>query len=119
MKARLTVFLSAMVLWALLVSASWAAPGYEEPSEKEMRQAIERAMVDRGGTRTGAGEISVDNPLNGVGIRITEFTKLGCEAAMQGAGYICSYHYTTICLSRRFSSSSWRSFFTSLTSSPS
>lgn len=72
---------------------SWAAPAYPEPSEVEMRGAIDRAMVDRGGTKTKSGEISVDNPLNGVGLRITEFTKLGCEVAVQGPGYVCSYHY--------------------------
>lgn len=86
-------FLMTMASCTMLRTESLAASAYPEPTEREMQQAIERAMVDRGGTRTQSGEISVDNPLNGVGIRITEFTKLGCETALQGPGYICSYHY--------------------------
>ena len=92
MKAQWGLFLAVIGTSRLLTSSSWATPAYPEPTEKEMRQAIERAMVDQGGTRSGSGEISIDNPLNGLGIRITEFTKLGCEAAFQGPGYICSYH---------------------------
>lgn len=93
MKLRGKEFVMVLMAWNLLGSLTWAASSYPEPTESEMRHAIERAMVDRGGTRTESGEISVDNSLNGVGIRIMEFTKLGCESALQGPGYICSYHY--------------------------
>jgi hypothetical protein len=73
--------------WAVL----WAAPAYPEPTEQEMRSVMERTMLQRGGTQTGPGEISIDNAINGMKMTIVSFTKLGCEPANQGPGYVCSY----------------------------
>ncbi len=78
-----------------MCSDSFGAPSYPEPSEREMRQAIERAMVERGGTSDGPGQISVDNSLNGMTLGITAFEKLGCQPATQGSGYICSFYSQT------------------------
>jgi tetratricopeptide (TPR) repeat protein len=67
--------------------------GYGEPLEREMRAALERAMVEEGGTRRRPGEIAAESPINGFSINITRFEKLGCEPAGDGAGYFCSYNY--------------------------
>jgi hypothetical protein len=93
MNLKQAFMLAAFFIWQVGWSDSWAAPSYPEPSEQEMRRAIERAMVQRGGTQTRPGEISVDNPINGMTLTITSFTKLGCEPAIQGPGYVCSYHF--------------------------
>lgn len=95
MKIISVLSLAACVSWQIPCVSSWAAPAYPEPSEQEMRQAIEQAMVQRGGTQTRPGEISVDNPINGMTMSITAFTKLGCEPANRGPGYVCSYHVKT------------------------
>jgi hypothetical protein len=73
-------------------SLSWAAPTYREPTEEEMKRAMERAMLQRGGTQTRPGEVSIDNSINGMTLTIISFRKLGCEPANQGPGYVCSYH---------------------------
>jgi hypothetical protein len=53
MPVHLSAFLVTLSGWLTLCSMSWAAPAYPEPSEEEMRRAIDRAMVDRGGTKSG------------------------------------------------------------------
>jgi len=95
MKKIPALSLAACVAWQMAWSPSWATPAYPEPSEQEMRQAIEQAMVQRGGSQTRSGEISVDNPINGMTMTLTAFTKLGCEPANRGPGYVCSYHVKT------------------------
>lgn len=87
--------LAACVGWQMLCVSALASPAYPEPSEREMRQAIEQAMVQRGGSQTRPGEISVDNPINGMTMTLKAFTKLGCEPANRGPGYVCSYHVKT------------------------
>lgn len=79
------------LLAVYLASDSLAAPPYPEPTEQEMRQAIERVILERGLSRTGTGEYSVDTSINGVTMTIDSFEKLGCQLPKEGAGYICSY----------------------------
>lgn len=69
----------------------FAGPPYAEPTEKEMQNALERAMEQRGGTRRGPGEVVTENPINGWSMKITQFEKLGCEPASSGPGYFCTY----------------------------
>ena len=74
-------------------NGSLQSVGYGEPSEKEMQAALERAMIEQGGTRKGPGEIAGESPINGVSMTITRFEKLGCEPAGDGPGYFCSYNF--------------------------
>ncbi|QSA95654.1 hypothetical protein [Methylococcus sp. EFPC2] len=80
------------LLW--LAAPGQADAAYPEPSESEMKSAIERTMVQRGGTQGAPGEVVVENALSGVSLKIVDFEKLGCSPA-QGAGYFCTYQITT------------------------
>jgi hypothetical protein len=66
-----------------------------EPSEAEMKEALERTMQKRGGQKGADGCIRVDNPIAGACVKIEKFEKLGCKPADQGAGYTCTYNATT------------------------
>ncbi|HEY0290365.1 MAG TPA: hypothetical protein VGC62_25720 [Pseudomonas sp.] len=55
-----------------------------EPTEAEMRQAVEQSI-----TR------SINSPINGMNIYVVEFRKLACEKAVQKPGYICDYYVHT------------------------
>lgn len=65
-----------------------------EPSEEEMRQAIIRTMQMLGAQKRQDGSVGVDNPLNGMSVKIVEFEKIGCQRANYGAGYFCTYNIT-------------------------
>ncbi len=66
-----------------------------EPTEEEMKEAMERTMQDQGGQRRADGSIGVDNPIAGGGVKIVNFEKLGCTLASYGAGYDCTCRVTT------------------------
>lgn len=70
-------------------------PGYPEPSEAQMHEALMRAMEGRGGNRRGANTISSDNMIAGMAINIESFDKAGCRLASYGAGYFCTFVATT------------------------
>jgi hypothetical protein len=65
------------------------APDGREPSEDEMRQAVEYALH-------GDGEaLEINNPLNGAKVSITSFDKLACVNALGRPGYTCDYTVST------------------------
>jgi len=69
-------------------------PAYSEPSEYEMKRSILNAMQSRGGKLREDGSVAVENPIDGVSIKLIEFEKLGCEPATYGTGYFCNYSAT-------------------------
>lgn len=62
-----------------------APPQNREPTEAEMREALEYSLHGDGNA------FKVDNPLNGITTRITGVEKLGCSPAHARAGYVCDY----------------------------
>ena len=66
-----------------------------EPTEEEMKEALERTMQKRGGQRRADGSVGVDNFIAGGAVKIVKFEKLGCTPANYGAGYFCNYDITT------------------------
>lgn len=62
-----------------------------EPTEDEMKEAILQAMQNRGGSRSDTNSISLNNPISGASVSITEFKKIGCEKATNRPGYYCDY----------------------------
>lgn len=71
-----------------------AGPPYAEPSEKDMQEALERSMEQRGASRRAPGEVVTENAISGMSFTITQFEKLGCEPANSGPGYVCTYGYS-------------------------
>lgn len=71
------------------------APAAAEPTEEEMKEALERTAQRRGGQRRADGSVGVDNFIAGASVRILKFEKLGCTPAGYGAGYFCNYDITT------------------------
>ncbi|MEP2780840.1 MAG: hypothetical protein ABJO09_20500 [Hyphomicrobiales bacterium] len=69
---------------------SFYDPGYPEPTEAEMRLALEMAMEERGASRKDGGFV-VENPLNGMKISIYSFQKDSCRVAGSGSGYDCTF----------------------------
>jgi peptidoglycan hydrolase-like protein with peptidoglycan-binding domain len=66
-----------------------------EPTEEEMKEALLRTMQMRGGQRSGVNEIGANNAIAGMTMEIVEFTKEGCQPAVRGAGYFCTYTHTS------------------------
>lgn len=66
------------------------APGYPEPSEMQMRQALDRALRERGTSSRNGGH-SVEFLTSGIQLDILEFRKSDCRVALYGAGYDCTY----------------------------
>lgn len=70
-------------------------PPYNEPTEKEMKNALIRAMQMRGGKLKTPDTIVSENSIAGMGVEILELEKLGCQPAKSGAGYVCNYRQTS------------------------
>lgn len=51
-----------------------------EPTEPEMRQAVEQLTA-----------ANINNPVNGMKIYVVDFKKRACQKAVQKPGYICDY----------------------------
>ncbi len=66
-------------------------PHYDEPSEKEMKEALLGQIKRRGGVVKDSNTVTTENMLAGIAIEIVEFEKLGCNVASYGAGYFCTY----------------------------
>lgn len=67
-----------------------------EPTEAEMRAAVERDLSGQGNASGAPGELRVQNPAGGMSVEIQDFEKLECSPA-QGrgrAGYDCRYLVT-------------------------
>lgn len=69
----------ALPLMALLLGACGLFD--KEPTEAEMKQAVER-------------NIQIDNPLNGMTVQISDLKKIACADAKDKPGYICDYTMT-------------------------
>lgn len=67
------------------VSAPAGNPGSREPTAEEMRSALEFAL------HGNAESLEIDNPINGMTMKITSFEKLGCSRAVGRPGYNCEY----------------------------
>jgi hypothetical protein len=65
-----------------------------EPTEEEMKEALLRTLVKRGGQRKDDNSIVIGNIIAGITIKIEKFEKLGCKPANYGAGYECTYNST-------------------------
>lgn len=85
----LTVLLAATIA---LVSACSTAT---EPTEQEMRDAVEQALSGQGNARGESNEFRIDNPLNGITLGVTDFEKLSCVPASGKPGFVCDYRITT------------------------
>lgn len=82
-------------VWILGAVVFGGAPALaNEPTEGQMREAILRAMQNRGGSRSGDASVSVDNALSGMSLTFTRFKKIACEKATSRAGYNCDYEFT-------------------------
>lgn len=66
----------------------------DEPSEAEMKEALLRTFVPRGGTRTQDGFEMDALVVNGQ-INIENFEKLGCAPPNYGPGYFCTYSFSS------------------------
>lgn len=62
-----------------------APPQHREPTEAEMRAALEYSLYG------DSDAYRVDNPLNGMATYVNNFAKLGCSPAHAKAGYMCDY----------------------------
>lgn len=55
-----------------------------EPTESEMRQAVEQSITT-----------NINNPINGMSIYVVDFKKRACQKAVQKPGYTCDYYVHT------------------------
>lgn len=69
-------------------------PNYDEPTEAEMRSALEAKMMARGANRKGEA-FTVGNPINGIQLNIQKFEKDSCRISTHGGGYECTYFIET------------------------
>lgn len=65
-------------------------PKYSEPTEGEMRRALEEVLTDRGMRASGDSYSTF-----GMTITIFEFRKQDCRVSPRGSGYLCSYLIST------------------------
>jgi hypothetical protein len=73
------------------INDSVKPPSYDEPNDKEMREAFLDQIKKRGAVVKDSNTFATENMLAGISIEIVEFEKLGCNVASQGAGYFCTY----------------------------
>lgn len=69
-------------------------PGDDAPSEREMKVALEDALLGRGAIRKGDG-YATENFLAGAQIRILQFSKQDCRIPSSGSGWECTYLIST------------------------
>ena len=65
----------------------------DEPTEAEMKEALLRSFVPRGGTRIGDG-FAVDAIVVSGQVNLENFEKLGCAPPNYGPGYFCTYSFS-------------------------
>lgn len=62
-----------------------------EPTEAEMKNALLQSAQQKGTERSGGDTISTNSAIGGASFTITHFEKIGCEKAVNRAGYNCDY----------------------------
>jgi hypothetical protein len=65
-------------------------PG-QEPTETEMRGALELELAEKGNASRTPGEFRTENALSGMSVQLQDFEKLGCARAQGRAGFQCDY----------------------------
>lgn len=85
MNSKLATLLLSLAPFAVGVPMSVFAASDREPSEQEMRRAIEYAI------QGDNAEACVANPLAALCVKITHFRKIACAPARGRAGYFCDY----------------------------
>lgn len=83
------------VLLAAIISLVSACSTDLEPTEQEMRHAVEQALSGQGNASGAANELRIDNPLNGITVGIIDFEKLSCVPANGKPGFTCDYRIAT------------------------
>lgn len=66
-------------------------PGNAEPFEDEMKKAVLREFIKRGGQQTDPNTVVFNFVIGSMTVRVNKFVKLGCKPAGYGVGYECTY----------------------------
>ena len=66
-------------------------PGTVGPTTDEMKQAVLREYIKRGGTLIEPNKVRFNFLIGGMTITINKFVKLGCKPAGYGVGFECTY----------------------------
>lgn len=85
MNTKYATLILSLAAFAAGIPMSVSAANDREPTEQEMRHAIEYAI------QGDNAEACFANPVAGLCVKITHFRKIACAPARGRAGYFCDY----------------------------
>lgn len=85
MNTKHATLILSLAVFAAAVPLSVSAANDREPTEQEMRRAIDYAI------QGDNAEACFANPVAGLCVKITHFRKIACAPARGRAGYFCDY----------------------------